>query len=274
MRLWISLLTVLSCVAQTRFDVASVKPAVVPPGARIRTFMKGGPDTADPGRITWTGITLTTVLQRAFDLKPFQLTDPDWLSVERYDISATLPSAASKEQFKQMLQNLLAERFRLAFHRETKELQGYELVVGRNGSRLAPSKDEGPDVPITESPKTDAKGFPVLTAPGLAMMEGVQGTAVVSFLTARAQPVSSLAETLAKEFRLPVVDKTGLTGRFDFTLEFAPQAPGAVTIEAPEDAAPNLISAVPQQLGLRLESRKIPVSILIVDSVDQVPASN
>jgi len=65
-----------------------------------------------------------------------------------------------------------------------------------------------------------------------------------------------------------------LTGRFDFTLEFAPQAPGAVTIEAPEDAAPNLISAVPQQLGLRLESRKIPVSILIVDSVDQVPASN
>jgi len=106
------------------------------------------------------------------------------------------------------------------------------------------------------------------------MMEGVQGKAVVSFITARAQPLSALVETLGKEFRLPVTDQTGLAGRFDFTLEFAPQAPGALPPDKPDESAPNLISAVPQQLGLKLESKKIPVDILVVDSADKIPAEN
>jgi uncharacterized protein (TIGR03435 family) len=78
---------------------------------------------------------------------------------------------------------------------------------------------------------------PQLSAPGLGMMEGVRGTAIVSLLTARAQPLSALTELLSKEFRLPVIDKTGLTGKFDFTLEFAPQTPGALPPESPNDSA-------------------------------------
>ena len=160
-----------------------------------------------------------------------------------------------------MLQNLLAERFHLAVHHETKELQGYELVTGRGGPKLKPSTETGPDVQPTEAPKTDANGFPQLSAPGLVMMEAVRGKAVVSLLTARAQPLSALVEMLSKEFRLPVVDKTGLPAKFDFTLEFAPQAP-------------DLISAVPQQLGLLLEPKKIPTDIVVIDRADRIPTQN
>jgi len=215
--------------------------------------MRGGPGTSDPGQITFANVTLTNVLLRAYDVKAYQLIGPEWLSSERYEFIATIPPGTTKEAFNLMLQNLLAERFHLAAHRETKELQGYELARGKSGPKLKPSTEDGPDVQPVEAPKTDANGFPQLSAPGLVMMEGLRGEAVVSLLTARAQPLSALTETLSKEFRLPIADKTGLTGKFDFTLEFAPQVPGALPIDSPEESAPNLIHAVPQQLGLRLD---------------------
>jgi uncharacterized protein (TIGR03435 family) len=174
-----------------------------------------------------------------------------------------------------MLQRLLADRFHLALHHETRELQGYELVKGKTVLKLKQSSEAGPDVEPTEAPKTDANGFPQLSAPGLVIMEGVRGKAVVSFLTAKAQPLSALAELFSKEFRMPVEDKTGVTGKFDFTLEFAPEAPGALPSDAPEEsAAPNLISAVPRQLGLKLEPKRIPVDILIIERADKIPTEN
>jgi uncharacterized protein (TIGR03435 family) len=255
------------------FEVASVKSAV-PSGGRVRSSMRGGPGTSDTGRIIFTNVTLMSVLLRAYDVKPYQATGPDWLSSERYDITAKIPPGATKEQFNLMLQRLLAERFHLALHHETRELQGYELIRGKTGPKLKPSTEVGPDVQPTEAPMTDAHGFPQLSSPGLVMMEGLHGTTVVSFLTARAQPLTALVEMLSKEFRLPVTDKTGLTGKFDFTLEFAPQAPGALSPDTPDESAPNLMSAVPLQLGLRLDPKKIPVDILIIDRVDKVPTEN
>jgi uncharacterized protein (TIGR03435 family) len=255
------------------FEVASVKPAARSDG-RVRPSMRGGPGTPDSDRITFTSVTLMNVLLRAYDVKAYQVTGPDWLLSERYDITAKIPPGATKEQFLLMLQRLLTERFRLAVHHETKELQGYELVRGKSGPKLKPTTEGGPNVEPTEQVRTDANGFPQLSAPGLVMMEGVQGKAVVSFVTARAQPLSALVETLSKEFRMPVTDQTGLTGTFDFTLEFAPQAPGALPPDTPDESAPNLISAVPQQLGLKLQAKKIRVDILVVDSAGKIPAEN
>lgn len=236
--------------------------------------MRGGPGTSDAGQITFTNVTLMNVLLRAYDVKIYQVTGPSWLSSERYDIVAKVPQGATKEQLNTMLQNLLAERFHLALHHETKYLQGYELIKGKAGPKLKPSTEVGPDVQPTDAPKTDVNGFPQLSAPGLVMIEGMRGTVVVSFLTARAQPLSALVEVLSKEFHLPVADKTGLTGKFDFTLEFAPQAPRALPADTAEESAANLISAVPQQLGLRLDPKKIAVDMLIVDSADKVPTEN
>jgi len=257
------------------FEVASVKLAAPAPGGRARSSMRGGPGTADPDRIIFTNVTLTSVLLRAYGVKPYQVSGPGWMGSDRYDITAKIPEGVTKQQVNLMLQRLLADRFHLALHHETKELQGYELVQGKGGLKLKRSTDAGPDVEPTEAPKTDANGFPQLAAPGLVIMEGVRGKAVVSFLTAKAQPLSALTELLSKEFRLPVADKTGLTGKFDFTLEFAPEAPGALPSENPEEsAAQNLTGAVPRQLGLKLEPKKIPVDILIIDRADKVPTEN
>jgi uncharacterized protein (TIGR03435 family) len=236
--------------------------------------MRGGPGTPDPGRIVFTNVTLMSVLLRAYDILPYQAICPGWFSTERYDITATLPPGATKEQFRRMLQGLLADRFHLALHHETKEIQGFMLVKGKATPKLKASTEIGPSVQPTEAPKTDARGFPQLSAPGLVILEGLQGNAVVSFLTARAQPLSALVGLLSKEFRLPVTDGTGLTGNFDFTLEFAPQAPGAVSSDSSTESAPNLTSAVQQHLGLKLESVKIPVDVLIIDRADKVPTEN
>lgn len=239
--------------------------------------MRGGPGTEDPGQITFTNVTLFNVILRAWDVYAFQLSAPDWMSSQKYDIVARVPRGASKQQGSRMLQALVAERFHLALHHETKELQGSELVVGRGGSKLEPSSDSGlPEAPRPETPpRTDVNGYPELSGPGLLLMEGVRGQAVVVFLTARTQPLSALVELLSREFHLPVLNKTGLVGKFDFKLEFAPQAPGALPAEAADDsAAPNLTTAVQQQLGLRLNPGRVATDVLIVDKADKVPTEN
>jgi uncharacterized protein (TIGR03435 family) len=271
--LWL-LLFALGCIAYGQsFEAISVRPAARASDARVRPSMRGGPGTGDPDRIIFTNVTLLNVVLRAYQLKSYQVTALDWMSSERYDITAKIPAEATQEQFALMLQGLLTERFHLALHHETKQPQGYELVRGKTKLKLTPSTQNGPNVEPTEAPQTDANGFPRLSAPGLIVMEGVRGAAVVSFLTARAQPVSALVELLSREFRLPVTDQTGLTGKFDFTLEFAPQAPGALPRETP-DEAPNLISAIPQQLGLKVQPKKIPVDVLVIDGADKIPAEN
>lgn len=181
-----------------------------------------------------------------------------------------------------MLQSLLAERFHLTLHHETKELRGYELVTSKTGPKLKASTESRPAAPEpTPAPKVDANGFPQLNGPGLILMEGVKGNAVISYLTARAQFLSALVELLSKEFRLPIVDKTGLRGKFDFTLEFAPEPRGAlppssveVSPNIADQSGPNLITAVQQQLGLRLNPSKVLVDVLIVDRADQIPTEN
>jgi uncharacterized protein (TIGR03435 family) len=259
------------------FEVASIR--VVEPGKQVWPAMRGGPGTTDPVQITFSSVPLTNVILRAYNVKPYQLTGPSWLSSERYDISAKVPAGATQEEYRRMLQNLLAERFGLALHRESRILSGYELVVATGGAKLKPSSGPGSSSPLQPGPasipKRDANGFPVLDAAGMEMMEGLQGKAVVSFLTARAQPVSQLADRLSSEFRMPILDKTGLIGKFDFTLEFAPESPGAVpTSAALDDSAPNLITAVQHQLGLKLNPGKIRTEILIVDRANRIPTDN
>ena len=263
------------------FEVASVK---ILPSQTGRGSMRGGPGTADPGRISFTNVTLYNVILRAYDLKGFQLSAPDWLSSQRYDITAQVPSGASKEQCNRMLQTLLNERFRIVLHHETKELQGFDLVASRSGSKLKPSSESGaaPSLAPSGQPKIDSDGYPQLAGPGLVMMEGAKAGSVIVFLTAKAQPLAALVELLSREFQMPISDRTGLQGNFDFKLEFAPRPPGALpsppSPERPpsveDDGAANLTTAVQQQLGLRLNSRKVPTDVVVIDRADKVPTEN
>src|SRR4051794_38092776 len=122
------------------FEVASVKPAPPPtPDSRGRIMMmgpSGGPGSKDPGRVRYPFTNLRSLLTIAYDVKSFQISGPSTLDTERFVITATMPSNTTKEQFQVMLQNLLAERFKLTLHRESRELPMYSLTVAKNGPKL------------------------------------------------------------------------------------------------------------------------------------------
>jgi uncharacterized protein (TIGR03435 family) len=281
--------------AQTlSFEVASVKPTAPSPDGRVRIMMRGGPGTSDPGQVTYQGRSLKDLISSAYRVKSFQVSGPGWLDTERFDIVAKVPEGTTKEQFSVMLQNLLVERFKLAVHRETKDFPLYELTIAKGGPKLKPSTEDpsaaaGPPPP--GPPPLGKDGFPQLPAgrPGLMMNALPDGDRRVM---AMVQPVSVLADMLSNLMDSPVIDKTGLTGKFDFTLEFvaepeigagplgavpAPQPnadPGQpASLGAPDEPA-GLFTAVQEQLGLKLERKKGPLDVWVVDRAEKVPAEN
>lgn len=216
------------------FEVASVKPS--PPGPN-----RGSNMHMDPGRLTCSGVTLIDLVRRAYDLKHYQISAPDWMSEERYELTATFPVVSGQEQIQQMLQALLVERFKIVVHREKKEMPVYGLVVGKTGLKLKE----------------------VEMGPGGTSMTGGK-------LTARKVTMARVAEVFSNQVDRPVIDMTGLTGIYEFTLEWARNE------NAPSENGPtvNIYAAIEQQLGLKLESRKAPIDILVVDRAEKVPIEN
>ena len=124
------------------FEVASVKPAAPMTDGRIRVMTRGGPGTPDPGQITYSNVSIKNVMTTAYNVKGYQISGPDWLDSLRFDITAKVPPGTTKEQFQLMLQNLLAERFKLTLHHQSKDLPIYALVVAKGGPKLKESVDD------------------------------------------------------------------------------------------------------------------------------------
>ncbi len=280
-----------------KFEVASVKPAAPLSGGAIRIGSSGGPGTSDPGQVKYTGLTLKNLLTTAYRVKVYQISGPSWLDTERYDIIAKMPPETTKEQFALMLQNLLAERFNLTLHHETKDLPLYELVVAKNGSKLKPYVQDpnAPPPPPPGSPPAMGKDGVPSVPPGATMMSvsmtnGVQRMRMI----ATKQSLSKMADMLANQLGHPVIDKTGLAGEYDYSLEFSPEGlprgalgmlpppppppPGAggppVADSSGDQDSPSLVTAVQEQLGLRLESKKGPLDLLVIDHADKTPTEN
>jgi uncharacterized protein (TIGR03435 family) len=292
----VKLLLVLAATAaygqSVNFDVVSIKPAPPPVvGQGMRVGVTGGPGTKDPGRWTCDNLNLSNLVSMAFELRAFQLNSPDWTNNARFNINAKLPEGATKEQFRQMMQNMLIERFALKFHREQKEMQGYELLVGKNGPKFKESEPEKPKDPNAEAPP--APGFvgrPALGKDGFPEMPpGVPGTIMMNN-RARQQWVrvdmQSLAASLSYQAGKPVNDATGLKGKYDVALFWAtsngppppppPSGGGSVDIITPASdvSGPTLFTALQEQLGLRLEAKKVTIEILVVDHVEKLPTEN
>ena len=235
------------------FEVASVKPS----GPRgMRNFDR------DAGRLSYFGARLQDLLVKAWDLADYsQISGPGWLSSETYDIVATFPPETTAEQVRIMLQNLLRDRFKLTLHHETKDFPVFNLVVAKNGPKLAsePSKAAW-----------NKPGFPQLagTAPTVSTLNDARG---VSHMAARQESVSLLARLLGGPTgpagRL-VLDKTGLTERYDFTLEFKHES------SADDEPAPSLFDALREQVGLKLEAAIAPFDVLVIDHAEKVPTEN
>jgi uncharacterized protein (TIGR03435 family) len=237
----------------SHFEVASVKPA--DPNARIGNLIKGGPGTADPERLTGTNVMLSRVVIEAFGIESDQLEGPDWFKSTqlRFEIAANVPAGATREQFRQMLQNLLIERFHLVFHRTQKDFPVYTLVIGPNGPKLKPA--------VAQSP------------PGIRIMASCQGDR----LTANGRDAAGVAQALRSAVGARVVDKTGLTGTYDVELYFGidrSDGDGMMNCRGKSLDAPLVFEAVQKQLGLKLEKGTGRFEVLVVDHIDKAPAEN
>ena len=262
--------------AKLEFDAATVKPAAPLTG---RGAPRGGPGTADPGRVNYTSLSVKNLLMTAYSLPVNQVLGPAWIDSERYDIVAKVPPGATKEQVNVMLQNLLADRFTLVVHREAREMPLYELVVAKSGLKMKPYVED-PNAPKPEPGKItfDKNGNPIV-APGGLMMSSSPGKRRVTATKASIGGSPSLITTLAAEVGRPVVDKTGLSGFYDYSIEFRPQGPNAAPPgqqpPPPSDSdAPDIVVAVQEQLGLRLEAKKGPIEVVVVDSGSKTPTEN
>jgi uncharacterized protein (TIGR03435 family) len=223
------------------FDAASVKPNV-----NHEANGEGRPRSsvsATPGNLLVRNSSLSEYIQWAYNVKGYQVSGPPWIESERYDVAAKAAGAAPETQLRLMLQTLLKERFKLAFHRETKELQGYALLVAKGGHKLRES-----------------------TTGGEPSMKPIRAA-----FTGERVSMDYLANLLMSPMRMPVVDRTGLAGRYDFTIDLGPYLQPAMS---PEDMQAAMSEGLQQQLGLRLEARKLPIEILVVDHADKTPLEN
>jgi uncharacterized protein (TIGR03435 family) len=286
-------LAIATTLAAQSFEVASIKPAAPPePSQGIWMGMSGGPGEKDPELYKCHNCTIPMLINRAYDVKRFQLTFPSWMNAEKFDISARVPAGATKGQFKVMLQNLLTERFKLVFHRDQKEMQIFEMVVAKGGPKL---KEWVPDPPKEgdaaeetsgpgllggrRGPNLDKEGFPIIP-------RGCKGCMMVSNdkarMTAEEATMADFADRLSNQLGKPVHDATGLKGKYDIDLTWGM----TMTPRAPEDANSPLgseprpdfnqmmMSSIQSQLGLKLEAKKGMVETIVVDRAEKVPTEN
>jgi uncharacterized protein (TIGR03435 family) len=218
-----------------QFEVASIKPT--PPDRW--NGPSGG--RSGQGKYTMYNRTLKTYILRAYFIGPNQLSGgPDWLDQDRYDIDAKAGQPVDDDAvIMVMLRNLLAERCKLVLHHENRPIEAYILEVARNGPKLEKALASDSD----------------------ATTNGGHGT-----IEARVISMERFAEVLSRQMDLPVVNRTGLGGKFNVTLKWSPESD-----QAP-DRGPSIFTAI-QQLGLRLEARKIPIDVLVIDHVER-PSPN
>jgi uncharacterized protein (TIGR03435 family) len=256
--------------ARAEFEVASVKPS----GPKSIGGSDGGPGSNDPERFSFTRARLADLLYRAYGLKyDEQISAPSWIGTEEYeyDVAAKIPPKTTREQFREMLRNLLAERFRLKVHHETKQFPVFDLVIEKNGPKLKESVEEPsggtPNSPAPSRPVRDRDGFPILPRGRPGFMASY-GPGPHSKWTAHEQPTSALAAFLSRPMAAGrnVIDKTGLTGKYDFTLEY--------DFRPEDDFGLSIFDAVKRQLGLRLVDSKASFDVVVVDYAEKVPTEN
>jgi uncharacterized protein (TIGR03435 family) len=235
MRAVIYLILIAVCTAAApipAFEVASIKPDKSETGVDTIKISKGN--------LIIRNVSLKRLISMAYgipDSREYLLSGPDWLDSERFDISAKYPPETPDQDALAMLGNLLGERFSLALHRETRQISGYALMIGKGGPKLQSAARPDP--------------FPMFRA----LSGHVTGSSV---------SMPDLADRLSRapfELDRPVVDFTGLTGRFDLTLDWSL-------------TGPSIFTALEEQIGLWLEARRLPLEVLVVDHSNKTPTEN
>jgi uncharacterized protein (TIGR03435 family) len=258
--------------AHPSFQVASIKQNTANPPRR-------GVRTPPGGQLVAENATLQLLILNAYSLQRFQIIgDPSWAETDGYDIVAKAETATDRKGTLLMLQTLLAERFALRVHMETRELPVYELVAAKSGLKLPPPKEDG-CITVTEGMPLPPPG-PTPVMPCGRPLIGFSGTLNASKIT-----MADFAQGLATIMGRPVLNHTAFTGQFGFHLSFTPEQgaaglapppglpPSTGVPSAPDPDRPSIFAALQEQLGLRLVSTKGPVEVLVIDHV-QRPSEN
>jgi uncharacterized protein (TIGR03435 family) len=231
------------------FDVASVRAAgpVDERGAKTRPHHVH----TTPGNLVMRNIAMKEAIQWAYNVETYQVAGSGALEDTRFDIVAKAAEPATDDQMRLMMQTLLASRFKLTVHRENKEMAGMALLVGKGGSKMAASEDQGESVFEPQDKKVAIKF--------------------------RRMSMHEFAALLSEPMHKPVIDLTEIKGTFDFTLDasnYVPPEPAPGQPREREDETYMVLRALQDQLGLRLEPRKLTIDMVMVDHVEKVPTEN
>jgi uncharacterized protein (TIGR03435 family) len=286
-----------------RFDVASVKAADAASGGMMMRMM--------PSSFEAAGVPLRLLLRQALQKPDYQIIGaPSWVDTERYTVAAKAASGTPQNAMPVMMVNLMKDRFQMTIHMETRELPIFNLVLARGDKRLGPNlKESSAECQATMAERARGAGVPSApgggpggTGPagggpgGPAARGALPGTAGgppifdpngpipcgsmrtgPGMLGAGGRAIAQLVQMLSGSTARPVIDKTGLTGAYDFSLRFAPEpgafgpfgAPPPGVLPPPDPDAPNLYTAVQEQLGLKLENARGPIEVVVIDRLEK-----
>ncbi|MCU1237906.1 MAG: hypothetical protein JWP63_5873 [Candidatus Solibacter sp.] len=265
------------------FEVASVKPSTTPPSGAVNVGLK-----INGAQLHISSLALRDYIRIAYRVKEYQVSGPDWITAERYEIDAKLPAGATRDQVPEMLQSLLTDRFALKLHRGSKDLPIYALIVASGGLKMKELPVDPEDAAAAGAPIDVAVSG---SAAGVNMNFGRGATLAFGNNKFEAHKLTmfSLADSLGRWVDRPVIDMTGLTGKYDFTLDLTPEDYRALLIRsavaagvtlppealrlldgATDDSLHNALRAV----GLKLDPRKAPLEVLLIDHVNKTPTEN
>ena len=292
---WVTpaIFTTLSCFGQTaplpQFEVATIKPSAPTAMGQVGLGLH-----IDGAQVSVRQFSLRDEIAIAFNLKQYQISGPDWLATEKFDIVAKLPDGAPRDRVRPMLQALLTDRFQMKTHHETKDFSVYAVVVAKGGLKM---KEVPPD-PQSEPADGEKKG----ERPAVNVeVSGGRGGVVANYgngslftlgdnrIDAKKMQMNYVADMLARFEDRPVLDMTELTGKYDFTLTFSEEDYRAMmiraaissgmalppeAIQAMERASGDSMFSALQSVGLKLESRKAPLDILVIEHAEKMPTEN
>jgi uncharacterized protein (TIGR03435 family) len=270
------------------FEVTSIRPSapITSPADTSRIGVH-----IDGQRVNLTMLALTDLIQSAYNVKLHQISGPEWMAGARFDINAKLPGGNNEKQIQAMIQTLLEDRFGLKLHREMRDFPVYALTVAKTGLKM---KESPPDPPAADGEKPKSFDVTATSSNNGTTINYGNGSYMTfdmnnSSFEGKKVPANALPDTLARFMDRPVIDMTGLKGNYDFTLKFdhddfiammIRSAVAAGVVLPPEalklletssgDSLPNAL----ETLGLKLEPRKSPIEVLVIDHIEKSPTDN
>jgi len=274
-----------SSLAQTRieFEVASVRPFSIETAAGTESVTLGV--KVDRAQVRIAGLTMRDLVAMAYRVKLYQLSGPEWMETERYDINAKVAEGVSLEKLPEMVQALLEDRFKLRIHKDKKEMPVYALLVGKPPLKLKDSVID-PNAP----PQTAVTVTGTGSAAGVSVNMGNGST--YSFMGGKFEAKKVTAEAMVAVLERftdrPMMDLTELKGTYDFEFSVTPEDTQTLMIRAAVNAGVKLppqalqladnggnpLTGAAEQLGLKLDSRKMAVDIIVIDQVQKAPTEN